>query len=448
MDRCNASMAKASTESGLQGALGSLFGFHALLLASSKVAFQMVVLIQSVCSADGPKGEACVEVVESQDATMEGEASDQVVPAVDSQGLDVSNGEIVSPLLSLAEPEPHAFSPSLECAPAPECVSVAPLPPPENLSNGGAVVVDDGSDGEGSGEESQAKMMEVESLNLDMFHVSGESEEETVDFLRRRDQQTAMKEDAPPRKGKGRGKGKGKGRGRGKKQQKGDYEEEEVFPEETVDKPAGKSKKSNGRLEGKGKVEKVKAEKKSKGEKKSKAEKVGEEPGVTGKATKRKAKALEEKKEQSAAPKVRKPRQANKKAKANPATSAASAPEPAPDAVPDVCHCLFEAGPLGAPDVPPDAPAPNPKPRQQGTRVPEKTKKQLIPSIKSYSHSYVVPYWSRSAVGLKVRNASGSLSQAGLVYCVCVCCSFWCRKTFRFVFVVCKSCSIYEVQVR
>ena len=372
---------------------------------------------------------------------MEGKASDQVVPAVDSQGLDVSNGEIVSPLLSLAEPEPHASSPSLECAPAPECVSAAPLPLPENLSNGDDVVVDDGSGGEGSGEESQAKMMEVESLNLDMFHVSGESEEETVDFLRRRDQQTAMKEDAPPRKGKGRGKGKGKGRGRGKKQQKDDHEEE-VFPEETVDKPAGKSKKSNGKLEGKGKVEKVKAEKKSK------AEKVGEEPGVTGKATKRKAKALEEKKEQSAAPKVRKPRQANKKAKAIPATSAASAPEPVPDAVPDVCHCLFEAGPLDAPDVPPDAPAPNPKPRQQGTRVPEKTKKQLIPLIKSYSHSYVVPYWSRSAVGLKVRSASGSLSQAGLVSCVCVCCSFWCRKTVRFVFVVCKSCSIYEVQVR
>lgn len=198
-----------------KGALGSLFGFHALLLASSKVAFQMVVLIQSVCSADGPKGEACVEVVESQDATMEGKASDQVVPAVDLQGLDVSNGEIVSPLLSLAEPEPHASSPSLECAPAPECVSAAPLPLPENLSNGDDVVVDDGSGGEGSGEESQAKMMEVESLNLDMFHVSGESEEETVDFLRRRDQQTAMKEDAPPRKGKGRGKGRGKGKGKG-----------------------------------------------------------------------------------------------------------------------------------------------------------------------------------------------------------------------------------------
>ena len=417
-----------------KGALGLLFGFPSLVLASSKASLHMVILIQPVCSVNGPKDakDVCIEVVDSQDATMEGQASDQVSPAVDLQGLEVSKGEVVSPLLSHAvEPEPDASSPCVECVPAPECESLADPPLPESLSNGDDVVVDDGSGGEGLEEESQAdaKMVEVESLNLDMFHVSGESEEEEkVDFLRRRDQQTAMKADAPAPKGRGRGKGKGKGkgkgRGRGKKQQKEEHEEE--VHEKTEDKRPGKGKgkKSKDKLEGNGKEEKAK------GKKKCKAEKVLEdqEPKVTGKASKRKAKTLEEK-EQSAAPKARKPRQSNKKAKAIPAASAASALDPAPHAVPDVHPAPSEA--VADQAVPPAAPAlaPNPKPKQQGTRVPNKIKKQLIPLIKTYTHSYVVPYWSRSAVGLKIRNASGSSSQAGLVSCACVYCSSGCGQT-------------------
>eukprot|EP00435_Cladocopium_sp_Y103_P042006 s1768_g11.t1 len=402
----------------------------------------------------------CIEVVESQDATSEGQVSDQVVPAVGSQDLEASSSEFASPLLpQAAESESHdavacepppsqprtpSPSPEEECVHAPESTSVVSPPAPEGRKDDDDdVLVFEESGGERSDEDSQARMVQVEACNLDMFHVSGESEgEEKVDFLRRRDQQNAMKEDgpAPKGKGRGRGKGKGKGRGRGKKQQKEEHEDKEA-----PSKPAGKSRKGKGKgnrkQEGNGK---------GKREKKSKEDKgcEGKEPQVKDKVSKRKAKAVDEGKEKAAATRGRKPR-ASKKVKAIPAAS--STPEPLPPPVPDV-HPAEDVPPVARAE-PPVAPAAKPKARPQPNRVSEEIKRKLHPLIKTFEHTYVVPYWSRAAVGLKVRDASGALSQAGLFSCVRVCCPLWrlwCRKSLCYVSLVteaCISCHMYEAKV-
>ena len=219
-------------------------------------------------------------------------------------------------------------------------------------------------------------------------------------LLRRCDQLSAAREDSPPRKGKGRGRGRGKakenagkgrGKGRGRPPKKAHDQAEQ--PAETKQ-PRKRRAKSDPPVEPKPPAE------------------TDDTPVTVAEKPKRKRKIAP--KDDEADAEVSEPKKCTRKTK-NAAASDADAgtvdPAPKKKARKAAPKSATDSAGSSAPSAPSAAEPKTPK-KVSPRAITGKKKEDLKKLIKVFSYSYVVPYWSRAAVGLKIPKEEGGLSQA------------------------------------